>query len=54
MLVATGSNPVVPTENSIRVEGRNLVSRGGRAFAADVEAKLVASTWMLWRNPGNP
>ena len=44
----------MPTENSIRVEGRNLVSRGGRAFAADVDAKLAASTWMLWRKPRNP
>ena len=45
---------LVPTENSIRVEGRNLVSRGGRAFAADVDAKLAALTWMLWRKPRNP
>jgi hypothetical protein len=51
---ASNSITPVPTENSIRVEARNLVSRGGQAFAADPQAKFMASTWTLWRNPGNP
>ncbi len=51
---AAAREPRVPTENSVRVEGRNLVSRGGQAFAAGVEAKVAASTWMLWRKLRNP
>ncbi len=34
----------VPTENSIRAEGRILLSRGDHAFAADAQAKFMAST----------
>ncbi len=45
---------VVPTENSIRVEGRNLVSCGGQAFVVDAQAKLMASTRLLWRKLRNP